>query len=206
MPSETSNQTSGVEAFVAAVLAIVGLISEALPVITFGWRLVIVLLSLVATLDFCLRSRFVGTRVPSPYRRLVLSLGVICVFVATFSTPIRRQYMQEHLPPSFAYLAGAWSGAAHYGMGGMVMNIFWRHYGPNPAYNIDLGFTDVDRRLITNKWLDQHPGGQDETSRRIACPGSSLFPQRRAGQVGSWVRQLSLGAVKSESSTVFGRY
>jgi hypothetical protein len=49
----------------------------------------------------------------------------------------------------------------------MVIWVTWLHYGPNAATNIYLDVTDVDRRVVTNKWLDQHPGGLDQTYRQL---------------------------------------
>lgn len=63
-----------------------------------------------------------------------------------------------------------------------------KHYGPNPAYNCDIGFYDDDRKNIEHEWLVKHPsspypppGLAGESQKRIYIPEAS--PE---GSVGSF--------------------
>jgi hypothetical protein len=122
---------------IAVVLGVLGVL---LPMISFWWHLFAILVVALASTDLCLRE---STLIP-PYRVLLSLLPVAVLFAATW-TPIRTQYEQEHLQPSFAYVAPylwidgsppEWEMTIH-------------HYGPSPITNAQVFFWDKDRTTAT---------------------------------------------------------
>lgn len=55
--------------------------------------------------------------------------------------------------PSFLFVFGAPLGANDSSKWIML----FKHYGPNPAHNCDIGFYDKDRKNIEHLWLVEHP-------------------------------------------------
>jgi len=143
--------TEEIVAFIAGVVAF--FINVVLPMITFWWRFACLVLFLILIADICLRSRRVIDRVHSPDWRIVLSILVLASTIALLWNPMRRQYMQEHLPPSFPFIIGAPLGEND----SPVWVTFINHYGSNPAYNCDLDFYDLDRQNVKHNWLVEHP-------------------------------------------------
>lgn len=121
---------------------LLGILSTIVPVITFGWRLLSLGVVLGAVIDLSLRSA--QTRTLSPIKRIVLSIGASALLIAMVWNPLRKQYSDEHLPPSFVYVVpGIWSPAPTPQMFMMI-----RHYGPESVYNVELIFDDLDRRKV----------------------------------------------------------
>jgi hypothetical protein len=119
--------------------AVVGIIGAALPQITFWWRLPLLIVVAACIVDLCLSTPF-RLRLTSSVR-VVMSLVALSAFVGRMWTPMREQYLDEHLLPSFVFVTpGFWSPASEprwY----FVIN----HFGPKPAYNSELSFLDLDR-------------------------------------------------------------
>jgi hypothetical protein len=141
------------EAFAALVFGAISiLVGSVLPMIPFWWHLGCAVLFVLVVMDLCLRSKFVKQSVTQhPSLRLLLSVIALLVIGRLLWNPLRKEYALENSPPSFAYLTGGWINRS-------TMIFSWHHYGPNPANNIHVEFTDVDRRLITNKSHDTNGG------------------------------------------------
>ena len=142
------------EKIVTFVTGVIAFVNEVLPVIAFWWRFLCLAIFVVLLMDLCLRSERVRIHLPSPPGRLFLSLLVFVVVVAGFWNPMRKQYMQEHLPPNLPFIFGAPLGENDSPIWYMLVE----HYGPNPAYNCEISFWDVNRKNIEHDWLVSHPG------------------------------------------------
>jgi hypothetical protein len=94
---------------------------------------------------------------------------------------MRKQYLQEHMPPSFLFILGAPLGDND----SPVWNMTVLHYGPNAAQNCNVHFIDLDRANIRHDWLDSHPG-------------LSFAP---ADLVGQWETYLHFPEVEAAPST-----
>jgi hypothetical protein len=142
MPDLTSRgHLASVEEVVALLSGAITFINEVLPVINFWWRFVVLLLFLILMMDLSIRSTRAISRFPSPYSRVLLSISVFVVIIATLWTPMRKQYLAEHMPPNFVYvIPGFWSPSPKPEWFMMI-----RHYGPEPVYKVELLFVDQDR-------------------------------------------------------------
>ena len=77
-------------------------LSGLLPVITFGWRLVIAVVVLGATTDLCWFSEL--ARRFRPTIRVWFSIVAVTTVGAFASQQLRKEYLIEHPPPSFVYM------------------------------------------------------------------------------------------------------
>jgi hypothetical protein len=140
------------EEITAAVAGGFTFLNVVVPVITFWWRFAFLAVFVILLIDLCLRSR--RMQVHSPEARLCLSLLVAGTINGSLWNPMRKQYLQEHMPQSFLFLMGAPLGDNDSPV--WVMNTL--HYGPSSAYNCNLHFIDQDRYHLQHDWLTDHPG------------------------------------------------
>lgn len=124
-----------------------------LPVIPFWLRSTFAVIFVLIVLDLCLRSESVIHSLPSPHSRLFLSIFLFALILLFLWNPLRTQYMQEHLEPSTPFIFGGPLGENYSPTWVMMI----RHYGPGPAYNCDVSFSDFGRKRIEHNWLLQHP-------------------------------------------------
>lgn len=144
---ETGITPEEIAAIVVGTIAFIG--EVLLPVITFWWRFTFSLGFVILAVDLCLRSRRIQLRSIS---RLLLSVGAVIVIVAMLWNPLRKQYMQEHLPPSLVFIVGAPLGDYN----SPVWVVFTRHYGPESVHHCDVSFWDLDRKNIEYNWRAEH--------------------------------------------------
>jgi hypothetical protein len=88
----------------------------------------------------------------------------------------------DSLTPSLLFVFGAPLGDNESASWIMML----KHYGPNSAYNCDIGFYDDDRKNIEHEWLVKHPnspfpppGLAGESQRRLYVPEAG--PEGSAG-------------------------
>jgi hypothetical protein len=125
------------EELAAIVLGAFGFFGEVLlPVITFWWRLGFVTLFTILLWDLCLRSQRIEFK---PIARFFLSLAAMAIIGTVLWNPMRRQYMQEHLGPSFPFIIGASFNNVNSRNWAMLVN----HYGPSVAHDCDVRFYDL---------------------------------------------------------------
>jgi hypothetical protein len=128
------------EIIAAAVLAGIFIIAVVLQA-SFAWGLTFVVASMAMAVDLCLRSDISRYYFRQPLFRMVLSTVAIVAISLMFWPPVRKQYMDQHLPPSFAYIVpGVWSPAP---TPEWVMIV--RHFGPHTVFKPELLFVDLDR-------------------------------------------------------------
>jgi hypothetical protein len=156
MPAK-SIRSSGLKAITAEKIATIitgalAFLNVVLPVIPFWWRLAFLLIFIVLTMDLCLRAENTKTLIPSPYGRLFLSIVVSGMITALFWTPMRRQYAEQNLPPSFPFIFGAPLGDNNSPDWLMMLH----HFGQSPAYNCRLELWDLDRKNIEHLWREQN--------------------------------------------------
>jgi hypothetical protein len=165
---------------VEIVAVVLGIISLIIPVVTFGWRLLSLILVAGALFDLCLRSP--QTKQFSPGVRVLVSLGALTSLIAVTWNPIRKQYRDENLPPSFVYVVpGFWSPSP---TPQWFMAI--RHYGPQSVYNTELVFDDLDRRKLMGQQSAVTPQEIERTELTFHYPEidptegfwTKLFPWR----------------------------
>ena len=164
MPSETSRPWATVVAMVAG--PIIAFIIEALPVIGFWWHLIVGLLFLVSGMLFCLRPPHdISGAIPllhSPYLRQRLSIVVFLVVSGILWMPLRRQYLEEHMPPSLIYVipVGVWSANP------VQWIMFVRRYGPASVHHPEVLFFDMKRaqRLAAQKSITEDQFKDEQTN------------------------------------------
>lgn len=151
-PPNKSRKTLTPEEIATVVLGAAAFFSEVLlPVITFWWHFVFALAFAALAMDLCLRSRRIQGQ---PLTRIALSVIVFAVIAASLWNPLQRQYMQEHLYPSFPFVFGAPLGENDSTRWVMVVE----HFGPEPAYNCDIVFSDTAGIAKESQWMAEHPG------------------------------------------------
>jgi hypothetical protein len=64
------------------------------------------------------------------------------------------EFKRPKVVPSFVFVFGAPLGDNDSPVWVMML----KHFGPNPAFNCNIGFFDSDRKNIEHQWLLQHPG------------------------------------------------
>ena len=124
-----------------------------LPDITFWWRFSFAVVFVVLVVDLCLRSEVATLRFPSPWAKSsLLSVTGIVVIGVILCNPLRKQYMNENLPPSFPFILGAPLGDNK----SPVWQMFLEPYGPESVYNCQISFWDADRKNVERNWRIQH--------------------------------------------------
>ena len=130
------------------------LFSRLLPVVTFWFRFVSLAIFVALVLDLCLRSENTKHYFASPWARLLLSILACAVIVTLMWNPMRTQYMEEHLPPSFPYIVGAPLGDSDSPVWAMMIH----HFGSKPVSGCEIEFRDEERKVVEYQWLRDHPG------------------------------------------------
>jgi hypothetical protein len=140
------------EKIAGGITGTIAFLNEVLPVIPFWWRLACLAVFTLIVADLCLRSKWTRLHIPSPSKRLFLSMGMFAVIVVGLWNPMRHQYMQEHLPPSFPFIVGGPLGDNDSAVWKMMVH----HYGPSHVSKCRLEFFDEERKKKESEWIDSH--------------------------------------------------
>jgi hypothetical protein len=148
-----SMATLSPEAVAAVILGVLSFFAGVLRVISFGWRLVSLFAFMMVVADSCLRSSWMRHHFRQPLWRILISTTALLSIGLLLWTPMRTQYMQEHLSPSFVFVFGGPLGDNH----SAIWAMFPRHFGPQPALGPnEIEFWDTDRQQILRDWAISH--------------------------------------------------
>jgi hypothetical protein len=135
-----------------AIGTLLGILATVVPVLTFWWHFAALVVIAVAVIALSLHST--ATHSLKPWSRIGISLIALGVIAWAMWVPMRKQYMQEHLSPSFVFVFGAPLGENDSAMWMM----FLKHYGPGPALGPNtIDFQDADREQLLRNWALKHP-------------------------------------------------